>query len=640
MQRTLLLLVVFIVFCIKISAHPITSILSDRAVAGYSPVENLPEINLPSESVYPGYAIAKLIPPVITLTVNDFESRIAQLSWTTSDPLIGGTYFIERQVASSGIWDPLAQLPYNAVLYYEDTISHPYCTITSFEYRVRFVTITPETGISNVPAPVSLFDFKNNPELISDLVVSINSNREPELYWKKVINDDIQAYEIRRFNGFNWTTITTLPADSGHYVDKTVPDGCNTSYEYAIYTVDRCGNKNADFPEDVSVQTIVLNLPVIGDCERLAKLSWNPYSHIPDGLGGYKVYRMVDYAAPVEVVNIKDTLITAYNDAFNFENGHTYTYYVEAYNADSVYSSYSCQLGWKYTGANVADSIYISSVSVNNDSYIGVMYYSNPDETVKSLVLERSDDGGASFHTVDSAFVTIGFMPQQGTLNDTSADVHSQSYYYRLVAIDFCGTNRIYSNISRSIFLQCSATETENSLDWNSYESWLQGVDVYQIYRTMNGEPASGELIASIDPPAITSFSDPFTNIDPNKEACYYVRTQENPGNPYLDNAVSISNTCCIIKNAEMYMPNAFHPGGASNYRFRPIPSFVDPSSFTMTIFNKWGQQIFETTDIINGWNGLVDGQLVPPGLYSYIVKYKSVGGDENTKRGTVQVIM
>jgi gliding motility-associated-like protein len=87
-------------------------------------------------------------------------------------------------------------------------------------------------------------------------------------------------------------------------------------------------------------------------------------------------------------------------------------------------------------------------------------------------------------------------------------------------------------------------------------------------------------------------------------------------------------------------MPDAFRPGG-KNSRFRPKPQplFVDPQSFKMTILSRWGLQIFETTDMANGWDGLVKGQYAPSGLYAYILNYKSLTGKDYTKRGTVMLV-
>jgi gliding motility-associated-like protein len=58
-----------------------------------------------------------------------------------------------------------------------------------------------------------------------------------------------------------------------------------------------------------------------------------------------------------------------------------------------------------------------------------------------------------------------------------------------------------------------------------------------------------------------------------------------------------------------------------------------------MIIFSRWGQQIFETSDMVNGWDGNAYGQAVTAGLYCYVISYKSIGGQDYTKKGTVMVV-
>ncbi len=580
-------------------------------------------------------AYYKTIPPTISLTGLNFESRIAQLSWSTTDPLLQGTYSVERQVASSGTWNVIGQLPYTAMLEYSDTISHPYCSATDFSYRISFAALVAGNDAASNTVDLVLWD-QTSPANVTDVIVSITPNRFPVINWTKVTGDAIFGYEIDRFNGFSWPAITTLPADSNSYIDNTVMDGCDNIYSYVIVTVDRCGLRSAPSysPEK---QTIKLTFPPIGECERLAKLSWNPYHVMPGGLGGYKIFRLVDYGTPVEVANITDTLINNYTDAFQFESGRNYTYYVQAYSATGSGVSISCKQTWKFLGASVPDSVYIAQVSVQSDSYIRINYHSSPDSTVKKMILERSADGGATFQAIDSLSVAGDFVPQDYYFDDTEADIHSQSYSYRLLAIDYCGTNTLYSNISKSIYLNCSASENQNTIDWNGYESWLQGIEGYKVYRTESGVPAAGELIGSVTP-ATNTFPDFLATVDRTKEICYWVVGAENPGNPYLVNAISVSNVCCNVKEATLFMPNAFRPGGKNN-RFRPVATSVDTQSFSMTIFSRWGQVLFETDDMVSGWNGLINGQIAPAGLYAYILSYTSLSGRDFTKRGTVLVV-
>ena len=290
-----------------------------------------------------------------------------------------------------------------------------------------------------------------------------------------------------------------------------------------------------------------------------------------------------------------------------------------------------------FLGPNAPDSIYLAQVSVQSDNYIELKYHSLPPNTVKKIVLERSVNPGAGFQAIDSISTQNGFLPSDYLLNDSTADVHNQSYYYRLIAIDSCGTIKKYSNIGRSILLHCVEDQTDNQLSWNAYETWLEGVDNYKAFRTINGQPTAGELIVT-QSSWILTYSDPLTTIDPNKSLCYWIEANENAGNPYLNNAISLSNTCCIIKEGTLFMPNAFCPDGI-NYRFRPVTTFIDPLSFNLTIFNRFGQQIFETSDMSEGWNGMVSGQPAPLGLYVYLVSYKSATGKEYTKRSSVFLV-
>jgi hypothetical protein len=587
-----------------------------------------------AESSFSGSSSTTLIAPVIDLTVVPYQSRIAQLSWTTTDPGLDGTYFVERQTALSTTWDLLTQMPFNTTLEYDDTISYPYCSDTNFSYRIRFLSTVPGNDTISDTVIVLLKDA-TQPANVQNVVVSITPTMLPIITWTPVPSDDIFGYEIERYNSGSWFVRSTVPATSNSYVD-TVSNACDISYAYVVITIDRCGLRR---PPSYTprMQTIKLDFPPIDECERLAKLSWNPYNLMPGGLGGYQIFRMIDYGTPSQIANITDTLNTAFIDAYQFVNGHNYTYYVQAYNTDSTITSLSCKQTWKYTGATLPDSVYITSVSVIDDSYINISYHSSPDSTVKKMILERSIDGGASFQAIDSMSVVGDFVPQTGAFKDTTADVHSQSYYYRLVALDYCGTKILYSNISRSVFLQCSSSQTQNTIDWNAYESWLEDVEGYRVYRTVAGQPPAGDSIGNVTPVTLT-FPDLLSGIDPTKQVCYWVKAEENPGNPYLVNATSVSNTCCIIKGATLFMPNAFHPGGKNN-RFRPVATFVDPQKFKMTIFNRWGQQVFETSDMVSGWNGLINDQIAPLGLYAYIITYSSLGGQDYTKRGTVLVV-
>lgn len=80
------------------------------------------------------------------------------------------------------------------------------------------------------------------------------------------------------------------------------------------------------------------------------------------------------------------------------------------------------------------------------------------------------------------------------------------------------------------------------------------------------------------------------------------------------------------LPDTEMYIPNAFTPNGDGiNDIFKPSVSDLD--EYNLKIFNRWGLELFDTSDPDAGWNGSSNGgdYFVPPGTYVYLIKYSGV---------------
>jgi gliding motility-associated-like protein len=93
-----------------------------------------------------------------------------------------------------------------------------------------------------------------------------------------------------------------------------------------------------------------------------------------------------------------------------------------------------------------------------------------------------------------------------------------------------------------------------------------------------------------------------------------------------------------------LLVPNAFTPNGDGiNDIF--IPVFKDglPEKYLLVIYNRWGQQLFETTSNAIGWDGMVQQKECPGDTYVYLVKFSST--DQNlspanmVKRGTLMLV-
>jgi gliding motility-associated-like protein len=88
-----------------------------------------------------------------------------------------------------------------------------------------------------------------------------------------------------------------------------------------------------------------------------------------------------------------------------------------------------------------------------------------------------------------------------------------------------------------------------------------------------------------------------------------------------------------------LQIPNAFTPNGDGiNDRFMMTSECVVKG--TLQIYNRWGELVFSTADVLNGWNGQKGSTQQPAGLYIYKVRYKYEGRPGVfTKNGTIHLI-
>ncbi|MEA3444006.1 MAG: PKD domain-containing protein [Bacteroidota bacterium] len=118
----------------------------------------------------------------------------------------------------------------------------------------------------------------------------------------------------------------------------------------------------------------------------------------------------------------------------------------------------------------------------------------------------------------------------------------------------------------------------------------------------------------------------------------------------YLVSLITESNHGCrdtayqriVIDNINtFYAPNAIQPfsGYQDNRHFKPLILNINPDSYELFIYNRWGEFIFRTNNYELGWNGWIDGEIVKQGSYVWMVKYKDIFGIFYQKTGTVTVV-
>jgi len=88
----------------------------------------------------------------------------------------------------------------------------------------------------------------------------------------------------------------------------------------------------------------------------------------------------------------------------------------------------------------------------------------------------------------------------------------------------------------------------------------------------------------------------------------------------------------------DIFVPNAFTPGGATNSIFRPIPVGIMKMDY-FRVYNRWGQLVYATTTMGDGWDGRLNGQVMDSGTYVWMVQGVSFAGKIVFHKGTMVLI-
>jgi gliding motility-associated-like protein len=101
------------------------------------------------------------------------------------------------------------------------------------------------------------------------------------------------------------------------------------------------------------------------------------------------------------------------------------------------------------------------------------------------------------------------------------------------------------------------------------------------------------------------------------REPGYYVVQVSNLCETQMDEVYLEACQVC-----DLYAPNAFSPNvDGQNDRFSVFPNCIF-LEYELKVYDRWGTIIFISNDLENGWDGMIAGQVAPPGVYVWQVTY------------------
>jgi len=602
------------------------SILGGIALGGqeYFYVQNVcgPGVTMP-----PADTVSTLFLNILVLS----KGGIAKLIWNPAHvPLLGTSmswYRIYREYPA-GVW---TEIDSTQNLSYLDTI-----TLCRAKLNYKIET-GDNTGCVTVSKPAG-GQFVNNTDPSIPVLDSVSvTPNGVVLGWNPNYSRDTRAYVIYRLIRGSWICVDTVYGiHSTACTDITGSPG-TMSESYAIGAIDSCGNPS---PYSVQQNTIYLK-GEINACQRTVILSWNAYPNLPSGVKEYDLFiSTTGKAGPFSLLTTNSASDLSYTYT-NLQQGTPYCFLIEAKTNGGICSSTSNAFFFTAESPPEPQFSYLATATVEFSGSVNVECYVDTGAVIAKYNVMRSESPTGPFTLVGSAPFT---HHQIVTYVDNTALTSQYSYYYKTVAVDTCGNDTTQTNIGRTILLIAVANgNLTNTLTWNDYETWLGNVSSYNIYRAVDGE-WTPVPIANIPFSAanggINHYNDNVENFYSGQGTfSYYIQALEGPGNTYGLRDTSQSNVAIALQEANVYIPNAFVPDG-KNKIFIPVCAYTDKQQYDFSIFNRWGQQVFDTTDPYLGWDGTSSsGSKCPEDVYAYLLKFQTSSGQDIIRKGTVTLL-
>ncbi len=102
----------------------------------------------------------------------------------------------------------------------------------------------------------------------------------------------------------------------------------------------------------------------------------------------------------------------------------------------------------------------------------------------------------------------------------------------------------------------------------------------------------------------------------------------------------TVVKTITIKPAFTFYAPNAFTPNGdLSNEIFLPQGTGWDLTSYNLWVFDRWGNQLFHSTNANLGWDGIKNGEALMQDTYVWKVELNDILGAPHQYSGVVSIV-
>ncbi len=484
-----------------------------------------------------------------------------------------------------------------------------------------------------------------NTSLVLDSV-SVDPNNQVVISWDLETEVENGYVKIERnLDDGTFNTVIRLPLTASNFTDNSI-NAQNRSYSYYVVPYDESDDQI--IPAEKIHSTIFLHQPAFKVCEKEILVQWENYrisdfNQFPDPVefpfDSTAIFVSVNGSQYIQhkVISADSTHLT-----IPHQTNATYCFRVRSFDVERNISSTSNTSCIEANYVDLPGNVNTHRLSLSEDSEdveIDLLIDDPVDDL--TFILEKFSRDTNSFFSFDTVVNTnnpssfIGFTDRQ-----SQANLFPESY--RTIVLDSCLLVAQTTDSVATIFLSVSKIASNiNKLEWNNYNGWENSsltTDHYMVLRK-KGVESDFEIISILET-NVLAFEDQNGTVA-DQDIFYRVIAVSNL---YTEtgSVVEVNSNIAIVENTpQVFIPNAFHPKSniEQNRVFKPVFSNFSPADYSMNIYNRWGETVFNTREEDQHWDGQDQGRSLPAGLYYYVIQYVDSRGHKHTKRGEVLMI-
>lgn len=456
---------------------------------------------------------------------------------------------------------------------------------------------------------------------IEYISVDTTSTRRVVIHWNVTPVTDSQSYKIYRWDS-QWNEIGSV--DEFSSVNRSFTDATSHPFDHSErYTISTTipepyGN---DSPlNDKWHQTVFLQSGDYDKCRNSLTLNWSAY--VGTSVANYTVYGRKIGQPYIEFGSTADTTFAT----GKLEEGTDYNFMVVA----------NLQNGQK---------------SLSNIISYTTFEYILPDESFVSIDTVLNYQGKVELRVqIDTATNIDGYVIK-GWNSDSIEYTLVPDYTSNRFVFEFDDAEDIYGiyisscddhirwgigEDAKPLVIEADANSETVLLNWNYslLKNFFETEDDERFTLFCTVDDGTESIIATELTDTVIELN--FNNLADDRTQNFYFRVESTDNN----NRFSQSNTVCVERKADLWLPTAFTPNGDGlNDTFGPVVKSAQIIDFEFIVFDRYGGRVFVSTSPDNRWDGTHGGKQVAEGGYLYYLKAKLQNGQTIERKGSVNVV-